>query len=185
MKNKLLLLFVAVFLTSNIVNSQEKKERLVERSIYGIQAGLFGAWAYNETAIGNEVTLKTEIGLNMGVFGGSYYPKTGYVMFPTLSIEPRYYYNLKRRQKLGKRTSNNTGNFFSLKTSFNPDLFVISNYDLSINNHLTVIPKWGLKRTFAKNFEYEFSAGIGYLYDVDINVSDAILDVGFRIGYRF
>lgn len=185
MKNTLLLLFVAVFLNVNLVKAQQKDERLVERSIYGVQAGLFGAWAYNESAIGNEVTLKTEIGLNMGIFGGSYYPKTGYVMFPTLSIEPRYYYNLKRREKLGKNTANNTGNFLSLKTSFNPDLFVISNYALSVNNHLTVIPKYGFKRTFAKNFEYEFSAGIGYLYDIDANINDAILDVGFRIGYRF
>ncbi|WP_435261107.1 hypothetical protein [Tenacibaculum sp. nBUS_03] len=183
MKNKLLLLIVIALSVSSFA---QEKEVSVEKSIFGVQAGLFGIWGYNEVKLSNTISLRTELGINMGIWGGTSYPKTGYILFPTVSVEPRYYYNLNRRAKLNKKTANNNGNFFSLKTNFNPNLFTISNYNNSyVHNHITVIPKWGLRRSFAKNFEYEFSAGIGYVYDFEMNKGGTGLDLGFRVGYRF
>ncbi len=146
---------------------------------------MFGAWAYNETRLADEVSLRSEVGLNLGMWGGSFYPRTGYILYPTVSVEPRYYYNLKRRVKLGKEIVHNSGNYFSLKTTYESDLFAISNYDIVVNNHITVVPKWGLRRSFAKHFEYEFSTGLGYVHDFEINKGGAFLDIGFRIGFRF
>lgn len=184
MKNKLLLC-VFVVLGATSIFSQTNKQISVEKSIYGVQTGLFGIWGYNESKLSNTVSFRTELGLNLGIWGGTSYPKAGYVLFPTISLEPRYYYNLKRRVKLDKNITNNTGNYFSLKTNYNPNSFLISNYDGYVNNHITIVPKWGLRRSFAKNFEYEFSTGIGYAYDFDVKKGGGYLDIGFRIGYRF
>jgi hypothetical protein len=189
MKNKklLLVLFVSIFSVSySQSNPKASRSQIsVENNIFGLQTGLFGAWAYNETKLSDKIALRSEIGLNLGLFGGSFYPKTGYVFYPTVTIEPRFYYNLDRRGKLNKKTSNNSANFFSLKTSYASDLFAISNYDIIVDNHITAIPKYGIRRGFGKNFEFEFSAGIGYGYNLESKISDTVLDLGFRIGYRF
>ena len=189
MKNKKLLLVLFISICS-ISYSQKntivpKSQISIEKNIFGIQTGLFGVWAYNETKLSDKVALRSELGLNLGLFGGSFYPKTGYVFYPTVTLEPRFYYNLGRRAKLNKKTSNNSANFFSLKTSYGSDLFIISNYDLVVDDHITAIPKYGIRRSFGKSFEFEFSAGIGYGYNLESKISDAVLDLGFRIGYRF
>lgn len=45
MKNKLLLLIAIALIVSSFA---QKKEVSVEKSIFGVQAGLFGIWGYNE-----------------------------------------------------------------------------------------------------------------------------------------
>lgn len=158
----------------------------VEKSIFGVQAGLFGTFIYNESKLSDDIALRTEAGMLMGIWGGSSFPKTGIVFTPTISVEPRYYYNLKRRTKKGKSILNNSANFFSLKTNYYPNLFVISNYDdVKVSSHITIIPSYGFRRNIGKNFEYEFTAGYGYAYDFDSKVNGGILNLGFRLGYRF
>lgn len=184
---KTMLLFTTFFTLSLSTFSQNKKIKpSVEKSIFGVQAGLFGVFGYNESKLSDDFTLRTEIGMLAGAWGGSFYPKTGFVMTPTISLEPRYYYNLNRRLKKDKNTLNNSANFFSLKTNYNPDLFVISNYDnIRTREHITIVPKWGLRRNIGKNFEYEFTAGIGYAYNFELKNGESYLDLGLRIGYRF
>lgn len=185
--NKTILLFVSIFAISFSSFSQStNQEPSVEKSFFGVQAGLFGAYVYNESKLSNDIALRTELGMSMGLWDGTFYPKTGILFTPTISVEPRYYYNLKRRVKNGKNILNNSANFFSLKTSYNPDLFVISNYDnISVNNHITIIPSYGFRRNLGKNFEYEFTAGYGYGYDFKLKDGGGLLNLGFRIGYRF
>ena len=43
----------------------------VEESIFGIQTGILGIWAHNESKLGNSIALRTELGLDAGIFGGS------------------------------------------------------------------------------------------------------------------
>ncbi len=181
------LLFVLLFTSLFSLNAQTDLEKVpsVEKNIFGVQTGLFGAWIYNETKITNQLALRSELGMDLALFGGTFYPKTGIIFYPTVTAESRFYYNLNRRNKLGKKTAYNSANYFSLKTTYGSDAFAISNYDVVINNHIRVVPKYGLRRSFGKNFEMEFSAGVGYAYDFDLKLSDAILDLGFRIGYRF
>lgn len=185
--NKTILLFLSFFAISFSTFSQSTKQKpSVEKSFFGVQAGLFGIYAYNESKLSNNIALRTEAGMSMGIWGGTFYPKTGILFTPTLSVEPRYYYNLKRRVKKGKSIANNSANYFSLKTNYNPNLFVISNYDnISVNNHITIIPSYGFKRNLGKKLEYEFTAGYGYGYDFDLKDSAGVVNLGFRIGYRF
>lgn len=167
----------------------------VEKSIFGIQTGILGIWIHNEVKLSNSIALRSEIGLDAGIFGSSYSNENyvDYIFAPVLTLEPRWYYNFEKRLNKGKKINNNSGNFLALKVSFNPDLFVISNRDdISVPNQLFIIPKWGIKRAIGQHFTYEVGIGLGYhkVFENDYNSVaneevDIALDLHLRIGYTF
>lgn len=87
----------------------------VEKSIFGIQTGFLGIWAYNESKLSNQIALRSEIGFDSGIWGGGFYDKTGFLLTPVLTLEPRWYYNLNKRENKSKRIDGNSGNFISIK----------------------------------------------------------------------
>ncbi len=185
---KFILIYYLVLLTC-IANSQTKS---VEKSVCGIQTGLFGIWVHNESRLSNSMALRSEIGFDSGIWGGTFYDKTGFLMTPVLTLEPRYYYNLQKREGKSKRTDGNTGNFLSLKTSFHPDWFVISNYsNISIISDISIIPTWGIRRSIGKHINFETGFGLGYQhvfakqagYFQDENY--VLYNLHLRIGFRF
>lgn len=164
----------------------------VEKSIYGIQTGFLGVWAHSELKLSNSLALRAEIGFDSGIWGGSYYDKTGFLMTPVITAEPRWYYNLNKRKSKHKRIDNNSGNFLSLKTSYHPDWFVISNYDnIKIISDISIIPTWGIRRNIGNHFNYETGIGVGYNYTFAKqagylkNESGVAVNLHLRIGYRF
>ena len=183
---KRILLSLIISLIYTVGKSQTAS---VEKSTYGIQTGLLGIWVHNEMKLTNQIALRTEFGVNASIFGGNFYPKTGFLMTPVISVEPRWYYNLERRLSKSKSISGNSGNFVSLQTSYHPDWFVISNYDnLKTFNLITIIPTWGIKRNIGKHFTYETSIGVGYGYQFRGEYDDVngiAIDLNLRIGYRF
>ena len=167
------------------------QEVSVEKSIVNIQTGFLGVWVNNESRLSNKVALRSEIGLDAG-FMGSIYNKKGFILAPVLTLEPRWYYNLKKRNTNSKQIKNNSGNFFGIKTSYNPDWFVISNYDgISVFNQIFIIPKWGIRRNLGRHFNFEAGGGIGYRYyfmkssGYISNESEAAADLHLRIGFQF
>jgi len=158
----------------------------VEQSTYGIQTGLLGIWFHNESKLSDQIALRSELGLDSGIFGGSYYDGVGFLLTPVITLEPRWYYNLDKRVSKTKNISGNSGNFVSLKTSFTPDWFVISNVDnLSVLNNISIIPTWGIRRNIGTHFTYEAGIGIGYRYYFDLNEGETAGNLHLRIGYRF
>ncbi|MCW3789239.1 hypothetical protein [Plebeiibacterium sediminum] len=164
----------------------------VEKSVYGIQTGILGIWGHNEAFLSKSLALRSEIGFDSGIWGGTFYEKTGFLMTPVLTLEPRYYYNLNKRERKTKRIDGNTGNFLSLKTSYHPDWFVISNYsNISIISDISIVPTWGIRRSIGKHINFETGFGIGYQhvfakqagYYQDENY--VLYNVHLRIGYRF
>ncbi len=113
-------------------------------------------------------------------------------MTPVITAEPRWYYNLNTRLSKSKNIEGNSENFISLKTSFHPDWFVISNYDtIKIISDISIVPTWGIRKNIGNNFNYETGIGLGYRYIFAKqagyleNESDAVLNLHLRIGYRF
>ena len=164
----------------------------VEKSIFNIQTGFLGVWLNNESKLSDKVALRSEIGFDAGYFMGSFYSKTGFFMTPVLTLEPRWYYNLKNRVAHSKKIKSNSGNFFGIKVSYNPDWFVISNYDgLSVVNQVSLIPKWGIRRNLGNHFNFEGGGGIGYKYyfsekaDYLRRENEAAVDLHLRIGFQF
>ena len=123
--------FILSFLFLIGVSSFSQNNPSVETSLTSIQAGILGIHINNEYKLSDKMVLASEIGLNASVFGGFSYDKTGVVLSPTITIEPKWYYNLQKRMQRDKKYSDNNGNYLSLKTSYTPDWFVISNYEIS------------------------------------------------------
>lgn len=175
---------ILILLITNFSFSQEKAS--VEKSIFGIQTGFLGAWVHNESRLSNQISLRSEIGLDFG-FSQNGYGQTS-VFIPSLRLEPRWYYNLEKRIKKGRKISNNSGNFLALNITYNPDWFYISNQDnLNVISTIAFVPKWGIKRTVGNHFTYEVGIGIGTFivledYETDNNVA---LDLHLRLGYSF
>lgn len=186
---KKVLLTLTLFGLAFISKAQDAS---VEKSTSGIQTGILGIWAHNEAKLSNQIALRSEIGFDSGIFGGSFYDGTGFLLAPVITLEPKWYYNLNKRSSKSKRISGNSGNFVSLKSSYNPDWFVISNYDnISVVNQISIIPTWGIRRNIGEHFNYETGIGLGYRYifaksaGYFENESEAALNLHLRIGYRF
>ena len=158
----------------------------VEKSIFGIQIGTFGVWIHNEAKLTNSMVLRSELGLSSG-FGFGSGSNDYFFMTPVISIEPRWYYNLTKRNSKGKNTLLNSGNFLAVDIGYSPDWIILSSSeDVNSDNVFYLVPTWGLRRNIGKKFNYEFGAGIGYAYIFDNNgngKSDIAYNLHLRIGY--
>lgn len=186
--NKIFILTILII----CINLSFAQKCEVEKSIYEIQVGSLGVWIHNERKLTNNVSLRIEFGMDTGVFGGSFYPKTGYLMTPVITLEPRWYYNFDKRLSKSKNIIGNSGNFLTIKTSYNPNWFAISNYDnVKIVNQVSIIPTWGIKRKIGEYFTFETGLGLGYRYyftksaGYSKNESSGVINLHLRVGYKF
>lgn len=178
------LLPALLLVTGTTFFAQEKAS--VEKSVTGLQIGLFGAELYNEARLSEKISLRSQIALYPSIWGGEMYSKTGFALAPALSLAPKFYYNLDKRMATGKNIMNNSGNYVSVKLEYMPDLFVISNVDgIEVQPTFAVIPNWGMRRNFADHFNYEFHAGLGIAKVSKRHGLIAQPELSFKIGYDF
>lgn len=195
MKKIIVLGFVLI---SFITKAQETEKVSVDKNLYGAQLGLLSTNFYYETKLDRKVSLRTEIGLTLVSSTRDYddpaiKDETATLIVPYLTLEPRWYYSLDRRKRLGKKTYNNSSNYISLATSYiSTKTPVINNSDFDVASAITIIPKYGIRRAFAKHFNYEFSGGVGYQYNVfsksegcNCDHNNTTVDLQIRIGYDF
>ncbi|MDO6801124.1 hypothetical protein Q4595_01555 [Wenyingzhuangia sp. 1_MG-2023] len=176
-----------VALVSLTVNAQVEKVSVV-KNLYNIQTG-FGLWVNNETKLTQEVALRSELGLS-----GAYQKRSGesvLAFVPGVSVEPRWYFNLKKRYQEGKDVAFNCANYWSVKAFYVSDAFIIATNNAELErNNLNVTVNWGLKRNLNANWHYELGVGLGA--DVLYKETDGFLtqDSPFvgsftvRIGYK-
>ncbi|MFS4472705.1 hypothetical protein [Chryseobacterium sp. T20] len=170
-------MFFFIFLLSSCkIFSQQ--EATVEKSIFNIQLGTVGVWLNNELKISNSLALRAEAGLEPSWFVGN-----GSVWHPNFRLEPRYYYNLSKRSEKGFNTKNNSGNFLGIAVNYRPGTDVFSSNNKGIESY-SIVPKWGIRRSFAKNFNYEAGIGFGFRHETDYGNYGEI-DLHLRIGYNF
>ena len=177
----------ALCLLSFSVKSQNTS---VEDNVFGVQTGVLGLYFHGEKRISDKFALRGELGLDAGFWQSDLY--YNFILTPVIVIEPRFYYNLEKRLEKSKRIDGNSGNFISIKTSYNPDLFTISNHEnISIIPTLQIVPTWGIRRNLGNHFNYETGFGIGYYKEFSKqlgytrNYSGTAINLHLRIGYRF
>ena len=171
-----------------LFTTADAQNRTVEKSFYGVQIGFLGLDFYNEARLTDKIALRSEISFYSHIWGGDMYSEKGFVIFPLLAIQPKFYYNINKLAEKNRNTKNNSANYFGLKVRFAPDLFVISNDEnVHIYNQIHFIPTYGIRRNFGNKFNYEFNIGLGYGTTIGYtyNSKSAILDLGFKIGYDF
>lgn len=183
MKKALYLLITILF--SKFAFSQEKQNASVEKSIFGVQIGTLGAWIHNEFKIANEFSLRTEAGINFGLVGGVVHNGTTLISAPSISLEPRWYYNLTERADKNKNIKKNSADFLTLGFHY---FTAVYDTNYTVVNQITIIPKWGIKRTLGNHFTYEAGLGLGYVLFLDKNYTfdkNLIADLHLRLGYTF
>jgi len=171
-------LFLAlVLISSSLLYSQEKAS--VEKTMVNIQTGIVGAWLSGEFKLSNQIVLRPEIGIEpLWVIGN------GSQWHANIRLEPRFYYNLEKRQQKGKDISKNSGNFFGIAFNYRPDAVIFSNKNVEAIESFSIVPKWGIRRNLGANFHYEVGAGFGYRHETNYG-NFAEIDLHLRIGYTF
>lgn len=176
---------ILLFAFTIIVKAQDTT---VEKSIFGVQTGFLGFWAFNESELTENIALRTELGLD---YGFTNFTKS-LVMTPVITLEPRWYYNINKRVENDKNTAYNSANFFAITARYNPNWFVISkNSNIDTYSQILIAPKWGIKRSIGSHFNYELGLGLGVRYYLDSNTksrgrtADLGGDLHIRIGYHF
>ncbi|MGB0892014.1 MAG: hypothetical protein ACPGUU_06645 [Flavobacteriaceae bacterium] len=180
-------ILLIIILLSSVANAQNNKS--VEKSLFTIQTGTIGIWVNNETRLTDKIALRTEIGLYTEILGGS-----GFFMAPEITLEPRWYYNMQERTTKKRDVTNNSANFFTIKTSFRSNIFELSSFDDGLDraeNSFAIIPKLGIKRNLGKHFNYEVGLGVGYIHFINqkyfrtFDNNGIVIDLHVRIGYNF
>lgn len=187
LKKTALLIIITIF--PIVVNGQETAH--VERSVSSAQIGFLGGYYTLERQVGLYSVLRLEAGLDAAIFGGTFYPYTGFIAVPTLILQPRHYYNREKRLKKGKRLDHNSGNFVAFSIRYHPNWFYISNYYVDPVSDISLVPMWGMKRGLGKRFMFETGVGIGYRYFIvdeqgfNEDYGDVVIEVLLRFGLRF
>ncbi|MCT3647738.1 hypothetical protein HZQ44_06715 [Elizabethkingia anophelis] len=164
----------------------QTRETQAMKNITGVHMGILNVGIYEELGITNDFVLRGDFMFNSALWGGSFYPKTGFALYPTIGITPKYYYNFNRRLAKGKNIHNNSANYIAVDFSYTPNWFIISNEkNIEVSNFIRIIPSYGIRRNFAQNFNYEAKFGLGYGKNLDTRESSTVLQLGISIGYDF
>lgn len=177
---------------TKIENTNTAENVSVAKSLFGVQTGLVGIWVYNELRLSNKIVLRSELGLDTWAAAKEDSSISHVFLIPEITLEPRFYYNLNKRNGKGKNISKNSGNYFSLRSAYYPDSFMIGNTDgITFVPELNIVPCWGMKRNLGNHFNYELGGGVGYRKDFEkanvknTNNSDVAMHIHARIGYQF
>lgn len=99
---KKLFLTLGLLSIANVVSAQTEPQPLLEKSVSGAQIGLFGLDLYNESRLADKVALRGELSLFPAIWGGDMYPKTGFAFYPGITLQPKYYYNIEKMERILK-----------------------------------------------------------------------------------
>lgn len=189
-------ILILCFVMCSIIGFSQKAS--VEKSIYGVELGLLDFSFHNETRLQRTIALRSEIGFNklystIKSYNPAVKDKTVSFISPYISLEPRWYFGIDRRAKLGRNIVKNSSNYISLKTLYiSANTPIVNTSDINFKPLIIVVPEFGIRRNFLKHFNYEFSGGLGYMYSISncnkgnkCNRQDSFLDLNTRIGYVF
>lgn len=111
--------------------------------------------------------------------------QTNFYLTPSIAVEIRNYYNLNKRERKGKMTDMNSGNYlapvyigkYAYKNDFGTETWF---------NQVGAV--WGLQRTSPSGFSFDLNLGLGYTWTEPLSGYSNGVDIlfqlalGFRIG---
>lgn len=129
----------------------------LEKNILGISIGLNPVTLYDEIKLTNNSSLRLEAGLGFYVSSGLFV-NDQWGIIPSLSLNYKYYYNLKRRIQKGKRIDGNSANYFSVGTLVNFSE-IAGDYNYKSNSTGAATINYGARRMIGKSFNFEWATG--------------------------
>jgi hypothetical protein len=145
-------------------------------SLHSVKLGLGNLNYSYEHVLQKQFSINLEAGINWGFHSSN----QNFELFarPFLKVEPRLYYNVKKRYDRGKFL-NNSASFFSLNAGYNFGTF---NSDIS-SSYFILAPMWGFRRAMGKHFIFEAQIGGGLWFNRTSSQFNPALNVTF--GYVF
>ncbi len=179
-----ILLMIAVSTSLNAQNDSCETTESLQYVELGFPGGLNYTYEYafhQKFSIAGRAGLTGKVGYESSSFLDESYHNWYYAVSPYIEIEPRYYYNLCKRARNGKKTERNTGSFWALRTgaTFNP----IVKHETEMDGGIYIAPCWGLRRTWGKHWIFEFEAGLTFGKDKN-NESGMRPLLGVNLGFN-
>ena len=179
---KKVFLLITLITISNLFSQEESLEKQFKTDFNFLGIGISYEIPLSE---------KWTVDLSSGV-GGGYRIGSGFSaewilnsqLAGYLKSEFKYYYNREKRQKKGKKTINNSGNYIAIQTKYNSKRFSLSETDLPLENALLNEIHWGIQRSFDENWLFNLHLGIGYARDLDFKDSSVYPAVGIKFSYK-
>lgn len=151
----------------------------IDINIAGISVGF-------EQPLGGTFTFAARLGLQAGLSyawniydGGSFY----YSLHGAISVEPRWYYNFRRRLLNGRSIRANSGNYLSVEAMYLTPPIARNNDGKAQGFLLT--PMWGMRRVWPSRLFLEFAAGVEVYFISWDYAADADIGAGPRLSLRF
>ena len=148
-------IFPLLLFISFATYSQDNNEENIEENRQVIRLSILAPGVLIEQPLKNNFTIvgSAILGFSVGYSGAHGWI---YELFPTVTIEPRYYNNTKKRKKKGKSTSYFSGTYFGLPVSKSLD-----------NQGYSIGILYGFQNCLGKRKRGFWNIGIGYGYGND------------------
>ena len=177
-KFTLLVIFNLIYFIS--FSQKKSSEKVsVEKSILSIQTGYFGTWINHELKFHKKFALRTELGTEYRLKFAIKQSFDSLKNQVSIFLEPKYYFNLTKRESNNKNIKNNAGNYISLRTNLN----ILNNLENGEIYFHTLTPTYGIRRNLTSHFNLELSFGYGISYSNSLITLEAM--PSFRVGYVF
>ena len=173
----LIIFYLIYFIPFSQKKSSEKVS--VEKSILSIQTGYFGTWINHELKFRKKFALRTELGTEYRLKFAIKQSFDSLKNQVSIFLEPKYYFNLIKRESKNKNIKNNAANYISLRTNFN----ILNNLENGEIYFHTLTPTYGIRRNITSHFNLELSFGYGISYSNSLITLEAM--PSFRVGYVF
>ncbi|MDD2550562.1 MAG: hypothetical protein PHD00_10765 [Bacteroidales bacterium] len=184
--------YVSVFLLA-ITFQTFSQETPAEKRVGGLQVGLInnngGVAYYHEQIISHNFTLRGEAIVGFGWLNKSI------ICAPTLAIQPRWYYNLNKREASGNDITRNSANFLGLHVSYkfpynlgyNSNISQWESNGFKGQNSVNLAANWGVRRALGSRLNYEVGVGLGYRYytNKDYRLANAPLFLSLSLRFGF
>lgn len=142
-------------------------------SLHSVKFGIPSVTYSYEQALGKQFTINMEAGATWGFQSSPNSFK--FLADPIFQVEPRIYYNVKKRFDRGKFL-NNSASFFSLNSGFT--------FATDYRSHsFFIVPKWGFRRAMGKHFIFEAQIGGGLWFGPNSHRFNP--DIELKFGYVF
>lgn len=149
--------------TSNTCICQDSKNTDVTGVL---KANFFDPGISHEKRLGMSQTLYGQAFLSTSIYIGyssALGNLSGVDIYPALTLQYRYYYNVDKRSNKGKRTAMNSMNYLAIVTE--ADFYTDRSWDQDVSRVLkTFGTAWGFQRNYPKRFSLDFNIGIGYAF---------------------
>lgn len=183
---KVIFIFFCIFSVVQS-NAQNRDHTLVSKLETNVH--ILGVGISYELLLVDQLSIQANVNYDMSLFSNSDNINT--LSSLVFNIEPRYYYNYKKRNRTQKNTKWNAANFISVNVGYHPDVLSSVNMkqDVSVNKQISIAPMWNLRRNISNsNFNYEVGAGLSFNtihYNGIKRENTTGLALNLKVGYNF